>query len=58
MPAGCYLFFLLTLADDIFSCGSQEVKKAILSDMTKLGREAGLKSFEQVNVSVKEQHRH
>lgn len=26
----------------------QEVKKAILSDMTKLGKEAGLKSFEQV----------
>lgn len=26
----------------------QEIKKAILSDMTKLGREAGLKSFEQV----------
>lgn len=43
---------------DISSCGSQEVKKAILSDMTKLGREAGLKSFEQVTVSVKEQHWH
>uniref|UniRef100_A0AAQ4RUX3 Long-chain-fatty-acid--CoA ligase n=1 Tax=Gasterosteus aculeatus aculeatus TaxID=481459 RepID=A0AAQ4RUX3_GASAC len=27
---------------------SQEIKKAILSDMTKLGKEAGLKSFEQV----------
>lgn len=26
----------------------QEMKKAILSDMTKLGKEAGLKSFEQV----------
>lgn len=29
-------------------CKSPEVKKAILSDMIKLGREAGLKSFEQV----------
>lgn len=26
----------------------QVIKKAILSDMTKLGKEAGLKSFEQV----------
>uniref|UniRef100_A0A6Q2XR94 Long-chain-fatty-acid--CoA ligase n=1 Tax=Esox lucius TaxID=8010 RepID=A0A6Q2XR94_ESOLU len=29
-------------------CKSQAIKKAILSDMVKLGREAGLKSFEQV----------
>uniref|UniRef100_A0A8C9VJE9 Long-chain-fatty-acid--CoA ligase n=1 Tax=Scleropages formosus TaxID=113540 RepID=A0A8C9VJE9_SCLFO len=29
-------------------CRNQQVKKAILSDMAKLGREAGLKSFEQV----------
>jgi len=29
-------------------CTNQEIKKAILSDMTKLGREGGLKSFEQV----------
>ncbi|XP_014870225.1 long-chain-fatty-acid--CoA ligase 5-like [Poecilia latipinna] len=29
-------------------CKSTEVKKAIITDMTKLGREAGLKSFEQV----------
>ncbi|XP_073346379.1 long-chain-fatty-acid--CoA ligase 5 [Pagrus major] len=29
-------------------CKNTEVKKAILSDMTKLGKEAGLKSFEQV----------
>uniref|UniRef100_A0A3B3BGB6 Long-chain-fatty-acid--CoA ligase n=1 Tax=Oryzias melastigma TaxID=30732 RepID=A0A3B3BGB6_ORYME len=29
-------------------CKNLEVKKAIISDMTKLGREAGLKSFEQV----------
>ncbi|KAM4623404.1 long-chain-fatty-acid--CoA ligase 5 [Polymixia lowei] len=29
-------------------CRNLEIKKAILSDMTKLGREAGLKSFEQV----------
>ncbi|XP_014848567.1 PREDICTED: long-chain-fatty-acid--CoA ligase 5 [Poecilia mexicana] len=29
-------------------CKSTEVKKAIIADMTKLGREAGLKSFEQV----------
>lgn len=28
----------------------QEIKKAILSDMTKLGKEAGLKSFEQVKL--------
>lgn len=34
----------------IFFC-LQEVKKAILSDMIKLGKEAGLKSFEQVNGS-------
>lgn len=26
----------------------QEVKKAVIADMTKLGKEAGLKSFEQV----------
>ncbi|MEQ2278279.1 hypothetical protein XENORESO_015485, partial [Xenotaenia resolanae] len=25
-----------------------EIKKAIITDMTKVGREAGLKSFEQV----------
>lgn len=57
-PKYCGLFFFFSLADvDIFFCDSQEVKKAILSDMTKLGREAGLKSFEQVNVSVKEQHK-
>lgn len=30
-----------------FSC-LQDVKKAIISDMTKLGKQAGLKSFEQV----------
>ncbi|KAF7654848.1 hypothetical protein LDENG_00064180 [Lucifuga dentata] len=29
-------------------CKNMEIKKAILSDMTKLGKEAGLKSFEQV----------
>ncbi|KAF6732466.1 Long-chain-fatty-acid--CoA ligase 1 [Oryzias melastigma] len=29
-------------------CKNLEVKKAIISNMTKLGREAGLKSFEQV----------
>ncbi|XP_041672361.1 long-chain-fatty-acid--CoA ligase 5 [Cheilinus undulatus] len=29
-------------------CKNKELKKAILSDMTKLGKEAGLKSFEQV----------
>ncbi|CAL9699459.1 unnamed protein product [Knipowitschia caucasica] len=29
-------------------CKNKEIKKAILSDMTTLGREAGLKSFEQV----------
>ncbi|XP_068161272.1 long-chain-fatty-acid--CoA ligase 5 [Antennarius striatus] len=29
-------------------CENTDVKKAILSDMTKLGKEAGLKSFEQV----------
>uniref|UniRef100_A0A3Q1F3Q7 Long-chain-fatty-acid--CoA ligase n=1 Tax=Acanthochromis polyacanthus TaxID=80966 RepID=A0A3Q1F3Q7_9TELE len=29
-------------------CKKAEVKKAIISDMTKLGKEAGLKSFEQV----------
>uniref|UniRef100_UPI003AB0534E long-chain-fatty-acid--CoA ligase 5 isoform X1 n=1 Tax=Centroberyx gerrardi TaxID=166262 RepID=UPI003AB0534E len=29
-------------------CKNMGVKKAILSDMTKLGKEAGLKSFEQV----------
>lgn len=31
-----------------FSFFFQEIKKAILSDLTKLGKEAGLKSFEQV----------
>ncbi|XP_053269241.1 long-chain-fatty-acid--CoA ligase 5 [Pleuronectes platessa] len=29
-------------------CKHTEIKKAILSDMTRLGKEAGLKSFEQV----------
>ncbi|KAK5851164.1 hypothetical protein PBY51_001980 [Eleginops maclovinus] len=29
-------------------CKNTEIKKVILSDMTKLGKEAGLKSFEQV----------
>lgn len=29
-------------------CKNTEIKKAILSDLTKLGKEAGLKSFEQV----------
>ncbi|KAK9530069.1 hypothetical protein VZT92_011602 [Zoarces viviparus] len=29
-------------------CKNKEMKKSILSDMTKLGKEAGLKSFEQV----------
>uniref|UniRef100_A0A671LRI1 Arachidonate--CoA ligase n=1 Tax=Sinocyclocheilus anshuiensis TaxID=1608454 RepID=A0A671LRI1_9TELE len=29
-------------------CRNQELKKAIISDLNKLGREAGLKSFEQV----------
>ncbi|XP_041818012.1 long-chain-fatty-acid--CoA ligase 5 isoform X1 [Chelmon rostratus] len=29
-------------------CKNTEIKKAVLSDMTKLGKEAGLKSFEQV----------
>uniref|UniRef100_A0A8C0YIY2 Long-chain-fatty-acid--CoA ligase n=1 Tax=Cyprinus carpio carpio TaxID=630221 RepID=A0A8C0YIY2_CYPCA len=31
-------------------CRNQEIKKAIISDLNKLGREAGLKSFEQVNL--------
>lgn len=35
--------------NSLLSC-LQEIKKAILSDMTKLGKEAGLKSFEQVMV--------
>lgn len=30
----------------------QDVKKAIISDLVKLGREAGLKSFEQVCTSI------
>uniref|UniRef100_A0A8C2HWH5 Long-chain-fatty-acid--CoA ligase n=1 Tax=Cyprinus carpio TaxID=7962 RepID=A0A8C2HWH5_CYPCA len=30
-------------------CRNQEIKKAIISDLNKLGREAGLKSFEQVS---------
>ncbi|KAM9462131.1 long-chain-fatty-acid--CoA ligase 5 [Clarias gariepinus] len=29
-------------------CKNQQIKKAILSDLVKMGREAGLKSFEQV----------
>uniref|UniRef100_A0A3Q3J4M4 Long-chain-fatty-acid--CoA ligase n=1 Tax=Monopterus albus TaxID=43700 RepID=A0A3Q3J4M4_MONAL len=29
-------------------CKNSEIKKAVLSDMTKLGKEVGLKSFEQV----------
>ncbi|XP_061565359.1 long-chain-fatty-acid--CoA ligase 5 [Cololabis saira] len=29
-------------------CKNPEIKKAVISDMTKLGKEAGLKSFEQV----------
>ncbi|XP_038152909.1 long-chain-fatty-acid--CoA ligase 5 [Cyprinodon tularosa] len=29
-------------------CKNTDIKKAIIADMTKLGREAGLKSFEQV----------
>ncbi|XP_076855442.1 long-chain-fatty-acid--CoA ligase 5 isoform X2 [Brachyhypopomus gauderio] len=29
-------------------CKNQQIKKAVLSDLIKLGREAGLKSFEQV----------
>ncbi|KAK0133523.1 Long-chain-fatty-acid--CoA ligase 5 [Merluccius polli] len=29
-------------------CKENEIKKAVLADLTKLGREAGLKSFEQV----------
>ncbi|KAM4526041.1 long-chain-fatty-acid--CoA ligase 5 isoform 1-T1 [Fundulus diaphanus] len=29
-------------------CKNTEIKKAIITDMTKLGRESGLKSFEQV----------
>uniref|UniRef100_A0A8B9JWC3 Arachidonate--CoA ligase n=1 Tax=Astyanax mexicanus TaxID=7994 RepID=A0A8B9JWC3_ASTMX len=29
-------------------CKNQQIKKAIITDLTKLGREAGLKSFEQV----------
>ncbi|XP_060713930.1 long-chain-fatty-acid--CoA ligase 5 [Tachysurus vachellii] len=29
-------------------CKNQQIKKAILSDLVKLGRDAGLKSFEQV----------
>uniref|UniRef100_A0A4W4GPR7 Long-chain-fatty-acid--CoA ligase n=1 Tax=Electrophorus electricus TaxID=8005 RepID=A0A4W4GPR7_ELEEL len=29
-------------------CKNQQIKKAVLSDLVKLGREAGLKSFEQV----------
>lgn len=40
-------FFIRTLPTVNFFC-LQEMKKAILSDMTKLGKEAGLKSFEQV----------
>ncbi|XP_072559777.1 long-chain-fatty-acid--CoA ligase 5 isoform X1 [Paramormyrops kingsleyae] len=35
-------------------CQNQKLKKAILSDLVKLGKEAGLKSFEQ----VKELHLH
>ncbi|XP_012734933.2 long-chain-fatty-acid--CoA ligase 5 [Fundulus heteroclitus] len=35
-------------------CKNTEIKKAIITDMTKLGRESGLKSFEQ----VKEVHLH
>lgn len=29
-------------------CFFKEIKKAVLSDLTNIGREAGLKSFEQV----------
>lgn len=41
--------FGMFLTVTFFFC-LQEIKKAILSDMTKLGKEAGLKSFEQVTV--------
>lgn len=34
----------------------QQMKKAIISDLIKLGREAGLKSFEQVSVPALEKH--
>lgn len=40
--------FDMLLKIDLFCL--QEIKKAILSDMTKLGKEAGLKSFEQVKL--------
>lgn len=35
----------------------QEVKAAILEDMVRLGKEGGLKSFEQVQQSLKTQLR-
>ena len=36
------------MSDFLNLCSKQEVKKAILSDLLRLGKEAGLKSFEQV----------
>lgn len=41
-----FLFF--SYHDIFFTPCLQDVKKAIISDLTKLGKEAGLKSFEQV----------
>uniref|UniRef100_A0A672N4V5 Uncharacterized protein n=1 Tax=Sinocyclocheilus grahami TaxID=75366 RepID=A0A672N4V5_SINGR len=34
-------------------CKNKEVKKAILEDIVKLGKESGLKSFEQVSTPLK-----
>lgn len=36
---------------NVYLC-SQDVKKAILEDMVKLGKESGLKSFEQVSLTL------
>lgn len=33
----------------MFHLSCQDVKKAILEDLVKLGKESGLKSFEQVS---------
>ena len=43
-----FIYFGVLLTVMMFFLCLQEIKKAILSDMTKLGKEAGLKSFEQV----------
>jgi long-chain acyl-CoA synthetase len=34
-------------------CNNAEIKNLILSDMTTLGKDAGLKSFEQVGLGLK-----